>query len=487
MLFKLGNTLITQKRPLDALSCYRKVLQLEPDNAGAHCNLGIAFDELGRPDEALVSCQNALRICPEHLESHIFLIIVLRKLGRLAESVASARQALQLRPGHALLHYNLGVALKQQRRFHEALASFRTAVQIDPDFADALSHLGSTLGTLGMLDEAQAHYRRVLQLKPDSDMAQLSLSMLLLASGEFAEGWEKFEYRWSGTVVKSRRPDTALPQWHGQMPQPSDGILIFEEQGAGDRIQFCRYLNLLKARFSGRVSMVVSPNLLTLFKRSFPWCEFLDSMPFEQSAWQWQCPLLSLPLAFHTVPETIPAAVPYLSADPDRVRHYQNKIATSGAALGTRAAHKKIGVVWKTTSSMANTAIRSIPFDLIAPLFRHPGTTWFSLQKEALQDEQKIVETGCLIDWAKDFSDFDDTAALIMNLDLVISVDTSVAHLAGALGKPVWLLNRHESEWRWMRNREDSPWYPSMHIVTQRRDGDWEEVISRLAERLCAG
>ena len=480
-LFDRGNGFIRQNRPLDAVQCYRQMLQLEPDTAVVYCNRGIALDAMNRPEDALACCLSALQLNPTHLESQLLSVILFRKTGRLAESVASAQAALQLRPDSVPLHYSLGITLRQQKKLDEALASFRHALRIDPDYADALSHEASVFCVLGKLDEAEARYRRVLQLKPDSDITQVSLAMVLLERGKFTEGWERFEHRWFGSHIKYRRPETALRAWRGELPGPKDGILIFEEQGAGDRIQFSRYLTLLKARFAGKISMIVHRDLRTLLQRSFPFCEFLDTVPSDQSAWQWHSPLLSLPLAFNTVPETVPAAVPYLTPDPERVRRYRRKIS----ALSIPLSAKKIGVVWKSTSRMPNTAERSIRFEQIAPLFQLPGTVWFSLQKEALQDEPAIAQTGTLTDWTKDFLDFDDTAALIMNLDLIISVDTSVAHLAGATGKPVWLLNQHLSEWRWMRGREDSLWYPTMRILTQRNDGDWAEVIDRVGTLLC--
>jgi len=256
--------------------------------------------------------------------------------------------------------------------------------------------------------------------------------------------------------------------------------LIFGEQGMGDRIQFSRYLNLLTHRFSGKVSVILNRELTVLFQRSFPDCEFLESVPADQSKWQWQCALMSLPLAFNTTLDTIPGSSPYLTPDSKRVAYFKKNIAR----LTLPATIRKIGVVWKCGVGTVNSGLRSIPFELLAPLFDQRDVIWFNLQKEPGQDRQKLQAVNRLIDWSDEFSDFDYTAALIMNLDLVITVDTSVAHLAGALGKPVWLLNRFASEWRWMRDRKDSPWYPTTILFNQCRAGDWEEVIGRACSAL---
>jgi len=256
--------------------------------------------------------------------------------------------------------------------------------------------------------------------------------------------------------------------------------LVFEEQGMGDKLQFVRYLVLAAEQFTGGVSIVIGRSLRELFRRSFPGVEVLDATPVDQSAWQWQCPLLSLPLAFRTTLETIPKQIPYLITDPGRMTHWQTRIT----ALGLPASTRKIGVVWKPGTGMKIAPLKATTLQFIAPLLNQSGCAWFSLQKEPDPDKTPWVASGKLIDWSEEFNDFDATAALAVNLDLIISVDTSVAHLAGGLGLPTWLLNRHASDWRWMRDREDSPWYPTMRIFTQKKAGDWNEVARRMATAL---
>jgi hypothetical protein len=356
------------------------------------------------------------------------------------------------------------------------VTSYRRALQIKPDYAEALSHLGNALKELGQYDEAVASCRRALEIKPDYAEAHFNLGATLLEMGQYSEGWQEYEYRWEGGTPKQPRP-SPLPQWTGQKPAPNDRLLVFVEQGLGDMLQFARYLPLAAKRFPGGVSVHVIAPMLKLFRRSFHMVDVLDTLPADQRAWQWQCPLLSLPMAFGTTLETIPHQMPYLTPDLVRVTHWQSRIA----ALGLPASTRKIGVVWKPGTLMKTAPQRALTLQTMAPLLNQPGCAWFSLQKEPDPDKGPWVASGKLIDWADEFGDFNETASLAMNLDMIISVDTSVAHLAGGLGLPTWLLNRHASDWRWMRDREDSPWYPTMRIFTQKNAGDWDEVISRMS------
>jgi hypothetical protein len=318
-----------------------------------------------------------------------------------------------------------------------------------------------------------------LEIKSDYAEAHSNLAYALLAMGKLPEGWHEYEFRWEGHL-KPQRPVILLPQWTGQDIVPMTRLLIFEEQGFGDKIQFSRYLPLAANRFVGGVSCVIGRPLQALFRRSFPNIEILDAVPDNQNNWQWQCPLLSLPLAFGTSLENIPDCTPYLIPDPMRVAYWKSKIA----ALALPKAMRKIGVVWKSGNLMKIAHLKGLPLKHLAPLLSLPGCAWFSLQKEPDADKAPWINSGKLIDWTDDLCDFDETAALLMNMDLVISVDTSVAHLAAALGRPTWLLNRKASDWRWMQDREDSPWYPTMRIFTQQIAGDWEGVVERIAKDL---
>ncbi len=476
----LGNVLQNLGRLDEAVASYRRALEIEPNFAEAHSNLGNALQHLDEFDEALVSCRQALKIKPDLAEAHNNLGAVLQELGQFDDAVASCRRALKIKPDFAEAYSNLGNALQDIGKFDEAVASCRRALEIKPDFAEAHSNLGNALLNIGELDEAVMNYNKAVEIKPDFAEAHYNLGNALLGSGKLAEGWHEYEYRRDAGLPKYARPATFLPQWIGQDTLPGDRLLVLEEQGFGDKLQFSRYLRLAEQVFPYGVSLVVARPLQSLLRRSFPKIEILDAVPANQSAWQWQCRLLSLPLAFNTVLETIPNEIPYLVPDPVWVAYWRSRIAK----LNLPVSSLKIGLVWKPGSTMKNAALRSVTLQQLAPLFEVPNCSWFSLQKEPDNDKTPLVISGKIIDWAEDLNDFSETAALIENMDLVISVDTAVVHLAGALGCPTWMFNRHASEWRWMRNREDSPWYPQMRIFSQKIAGDWAEVVSRMLNEL---
>jgi tetratricopeptide (TPR) repeat protein len=456
----------------------RSLLVQYPNSGFVWKLLGESFYMQGK--DALQALHKATELLPGDADALTNLGVVLTDLGRLDEAVVVCRRALEIKPGYARAHNNLGNVLLDLGRFDEAAACFDRALEIKPDYARAHNNLGNALDKLGRLDDAVASYRRALDIQPDYAAAHHNLSYILLLRGEYNEGWPEFEYRFKDPQAKQPRPVTPLPQWIGQKPSPNERLLIFEEQGFGDKLQFSRYLALAAEQFTGGVSIVICSPMRELFRRSFPTVEILDAMPVDQSAWQWQCSLLSLPLAFVTTLETIPKQIPYLITDPGRVTRWQNRIS----ALGLHRSTRRIGIVWKPGSGMKYAEQRALTMQGIAPLLNQPGCAWFSLQKQPDPDKAPWVASGNLIDWAAEFSDFDETAALAVNLDLIISVDTSVAHLAGGLGLPTWLFNRYASEWRWLRGREDSPWYPTMRIFSQKTAGDWDEVVKRMASAL---
>ncbi|BBO99459.1 tetratricopeptide repeat protein [Sulfuriferula nivalis] len=477
----LGITLDALGRYEEAAASYRQALKINPTYAQAHSNLGAALHRLMRLDEAVACYRKALQYQPDYVRAHNNLGATLHDLRQLQEAEACYRKVITLYPAYLDAHRNLGITLHDMDRLDEAEISYRNALQLNPNDAETHSYLGNTLKDLGKLEDAEASHRQALHINPNFADAKNNLSHVLLTMGKLAEAWPAYESRWDAyTLKKMQRPATTLPLWQGQAPSPNDRILVFKEQGMGDQIQFSRYLPLLAQRFPAGVSLVAAPALHALLKRAFPSIEILDTPPADQTLWQWQCPLMSLPLAFNTQLNNIPDHVPYLIADPVKTDYWAAKIST----LNLPATKRKIGIVWKPGSLMKNAALRALSLQQLSPLLDRADCAWFSLQKEPNADKTAWIEAGKLIDWSDEFSSFDDTAALINNLDLVISVDTSVVHLAGALGRPTWLLNRHASEWRWMRNREDSPWYPTIRIFTQEKAGDWESLIARVAAAL---
>jgi tetratricopeptide (TPR) repeat protein len=477
----LGITLDALGRYEEAAASYRRALKINPTYAQAHSNLGAALHRLLRLDEAVACYRKALHHQPDYVRAHNNLGATLHDLRRLQEAEACYRKAIALDPVYLDAHRNLGITLHDMDRLDEAETSYRNALQLNANDAETHSYLGNTLKDMGKLDDAEASHRMALHINPNLAEAKHNLSHTLLTMGKLTEAWPAYESRWETyTLKKMQRPDTTLPLWQGQPPSPNDRILIFREQGMGDQIQFVRYLRLLAQRFPAGISLVTAPALHGLFQRAFPSVDMLDHAPADQSRWQWQCPLMSLPLAFNTQLSDIPNQVPYLIPDAAKSTLWADRIS----ALNLPTAKRKIGLVWKPGSLMKNAALRALTLQQFSPLLNLADCAFFSLQKEPDTDKAAWITAGKLIDWSDEFHSFDDTAALISQLDLVISVDTSVAHLAGALGCPVWLLNRHASEWRWMRDREDSPWYPTMRIFAQDKAGDWAPVIARVAAAL---
>lgn len=427
-----------------ALACYEKCLLIDPRHARAFTGMGMAFADAGWEEDAIRSFETALSIEPDQLEAV----------------------------------NGLGILFKRQGRHEEALVQFERARILAPDDLGILRNRAMVLGALGRLGEEEAEYRQILAADPGDADAHFCLACVLLLTGRLPEGWQEYEYRWSsrqsGESVKP--PPTGLPRWSGEVvDRQRNGLIIYAEQGFGDGIQFSRFVTLAAERF-GKVLLHARKPLLALFQRNFgALAEIVADVP-DESGYTHHCPLMSLPLAFGTSLATIPADVPYLRADAEKSGQWQARLADPGL---------KIGVAWATGKRGMHKRSFELSLPLLVPLFTGIKARWVSLNKEPLDAAQTALLADCgVADWTSELLDFDDTAALIGALDLVISVDTATAHLAGALGKPVWLLNRAESEWRWLLDREDSPWYPTMRLFRQRRSRQWEPVLEAVAAAL---
>lgn len=474
ILFNAANLFDEQGDYAAAIDLYKRALSIEPD-AQTYNNLGNVQKRCGFLEEAFASFQQALSIDSRCLEAHCNLGLLFQQMGALEKALASMETAREINPSSALVQCNLTTVLLDLHRFSDALESAKRALELDPDMVEAVSNLGNVHLELGRLQDAATSFERALALSPDFAKARHNLSYAQLAMGQFAQGWPNYEYRVD--EHRNSREPSPLPQWKGQPTSAQDRLLLFVEQGLGDMLQFARYLPLVAERFPAGVTLYAIRPLVSLFRRSFPMITVVDAVPADQSAWQWQCPLLSLPLAFGTVLETIPNRVPYLVPDPERVTQWKERIDRLQLPL---QGHKKIGLVWKPGTAMNIARLKATSLQTLAPLLKQPSFTWFSLQKEPDPELVQWVNNNRIVDWSSGFHDFDDTAALAVNMDLVISVDTSVAHLAGGLGLPTWLLNRYASDWRWMREREDSPWYSTVRIFAQTQPGDWDGVVQRM-------
>jgi predicted negative regulator of RcsB-dependent stress response len=395
----------------------------------------------------------------------------LHALGRHSEALASFERALKLKPDYVEAHNNRGNALIELNRHEDALKDYDAAVAAKP-FAFALVNRGSALRYLGRTDEAMASFDQAIALDPKLPEAHWNKALLALALGDYGTGFAGYEWRWRGATELEPR-GFAQPQWRGE-DIAGRTILLHAEQGYGDSIQMLRYLPLVKAR-GARVLLELPDSLMPLLG---PHAEgvtvFNKGTPLP--AFDLHCPLMSLPLAFGTRIDTVPAQVPYLFAPAERVARMSGRLSHTGAM--------RIGLVWSGKPSHKNDHNRSIALARLKPLLALPGTAFVSLQREYRDAELGALAALPIRRLDDAINDFADTAAAVAALDLVIAVDTAVAHLAGSLGKPLWVLLSHIQDWRWLIGREDNPWYPTARLFRQGPDGDWDPVIGRVAAAL---
>ena len=504
--FTLGNLHQQARRWADAATTYERLLAIRPDDHRTHNNLGTVRLAQNRPDEAVASFRAALRLVPDYTDALINLgaaqaeddfveaIAVLQRaialrpdlpqahnnLGnalltdeRPAEALACFEQALRLSPAYQQAWRNLGATLSELDRHDQATAAFERAIALDPSDPVARFNHGNALWRLGALDEAAALFESAIALEPSHFGARNNLSRLQLSRGDFAQGWRGQECRWESDSLAGSRRTFPQPQWQGE-PAAGRTLLIHAEQGFGDTIQFCRYVPLAKA-LGLRVILEVQKPLVRLL-RGLEGAEHLLARGEPLPPFDLHCPTMSLPLAFGTTLDTIPCPpAPYLAPD-------QAEAAAWPARLAGLDDRPRVGLVWKGCSGFKVDRERSIAPERMATLLCVPGIHFFSLQKAG----PALPDGARLIDLMPAMADFAATAALIANLDLVIAVDTAVAHLAAAIGKPVWLLDRHHCCWRWLLGRTDSPWYPTLRIIRQPARADWDSVFAIITRDLAA-
>jgi tetratricopeptide (TPR) repeat protein len=481
-----GTALVALKRPHEALASYDRALALKPDYAQALNNRGNALKELKRHDEALASYDHALSLRPNDAETYNNRGNALIKLNGPEAALASYDTALALRPDYAEAFNNRGNALMSLKRPAEALANYDQALALNPDNPEALNNRGHAFMCLMQPAEALASYDQALALKPDYADARLGKSFCLLLQGDFARGWRDYEFRWDTEQMQPGKRNFAQPLWLGDQDVRGTTILLHGEQGFGDTLQFCRLAKRVAQRGAAVVLEVPAElaSLIASLDRAVAVIATGDALP----PFDYHCPLVSLPLALRVTLETIPAENSYLSAPEAKARAWRERLGERGGP----GAKPRVGLVWAGNPRLgvldANRIDRqrSLAFDQLAPLFEATDYEFYSLQKgsDAAAQLRRSPLGARVIDWSDALADFADTAALVANLDLVITVDTAVAHLAGALGKPFWLLNRFNTCWRWLRDRQDSPWYPTARIFRQPTYGDWASVIDTAAAEL---
>ncbi len=503
-----GNALLALMRPEAAITSHDRAIALKADYAEAYNNRGVAFNALRQfnaaihsydqaiacranyaqawynrgnaflalqqPRTALESYNQAIALDPAHAGACNNRGNALRDMGRLEAALESYSQAIALKPDLAEAHNNRGNALSDMRQFQAALESYDQAIAFKADYAEAYNNRASALRDLQQSQAAMACYDKAIRLQPDYAKAQLNRSLCLLQMGDFEQGWEAYEWRWKDEALQKTVRQFTQPLWLGAEPLHGKTILLHAEQGFGDTLQFCRYARLVK-NLGARVVLEVQAPLAGLLASLDGVAQVLargEPLP----AFDCHCPLLSLPLAFNTRLGQLPADTGYLAPPAD-------KLASWTARLGEKS-RPRVGLVWSGSATHKNDRNRSVHLsDWVG--FLPDGLDYISLQKETRpRDQETLALHPQIMQLDEDIRDFSDTAALCELMDVVVSVDTSVAHLAGALGKPVWMALPLNPDWRWLLERSDSPWYPGVTLYRQEAAGDWEGVFRRIAAAL---
>lgn len=472
-----GNLLKQRMRVAEALASYDQAIAAQPDFVVAHYNRGVLLEALQRPADALASYEQAIAIQPGLAEAHNNRGSILAEFERLDDALASYDHAIALRPAYADAHNNRGLVLADLRRFDDALASYARALALRPRFAEAHSNRGMLLADLHRFDAALADYDAALAQRPDYATAQTLRAELLLLRGDYGPGWESYEWRWKSKFRPSGRQVVRGPVWSGDEPVAGKSIVLLPEVGYGDFIMFVRYAPLLRGR-GAQVWVYAPKSLCALFATLGEGIAVVE----EGSALppvDLQCPIMSLPRAFRTTVATIPAAVPYLKAAPDRQQAWR-------ASLGP-AVRPRIGLMWsgKADRNVDRKPLRSrsLPLERLGPVLRLPFE-FHALQQEISPADMARLPSLPIRTHRQALVDFADTAALIEQMDLVISIDTSVAHLAGALGKPLWVMLPRSSDYRWGIEGATTPWYPTATLFRQGGVDDWDSVVAQVAQRL---
>ena len=470
---KGARLLRTLQRFEEAATAHGRWAALDPDNYDAHNDLGGLLISLGRYEEAAAAFEAAAKINANAPAAFNNLGIALTHLKRFDEAVVALDRAVALSPGLAESHNARANALRLLNRLDEALGGYDRAIALKPDYAEAHGNRGACLDDLARPDEALASYRKALALQPDHGDTHWNLAVNRLRAGDFNTGLIEAEWRWKSSSLRLKHRAFDQPLWLGAEPVGGKTLLLHNEQGLGDAIQFCRYIPLLAQR-GARVILEIDRPLKQLLSGLAGVSHCLakgEALP----DFDFHCPLSSLPLPFATTLDNIPSATPYLSV-PATAKDWKPWLGASP--------RPRIGFVWSGNPNHTNDHNRSIALQAMSLLFEIEAQ-FISLQKNArASDQEFLCGRGDVLDAGPELESFADTAALIAQLDLVISVDTSVAHLAGSLGKPVWILLPYVADWRWLTGRADSPWYPSARLFRQSESRRWEPVIDELHDTL---
>lgn len=507
----LGVVLCQQNRHQAALEYFSKALLIRPDFPEALSNMGVAYLELDRPERTKEFCEKAIAIRPHYTAALNNLGNAYKTQGNYKEAIeyyeraltinpdlveaknnlglsmmygmsaidaalVCFREVLKTNPHHPQALNNLGITLCHQGLFEEGIECYRKAIAAQPDYTEAISNLACALRATGHVQEAIQLYEQTIRQKPSLPEAHNNYAMILLSVGRFDEGFQEYEWRWKTKYLRDSYREFRQPLWKGE-DISGKTLLVHAEQGFGDTLQFGRYIQLIKQKNINVIAEV--PTSLVRIIQSMQGVDQVFAFGDPLPDFDYHCPTLSLPAAFKTQPDSIPAPIPYLFPIPEDIKIWKERTLKKGGEI-------KVGLVWSGNPRLHSFDLasidrqRSMPPHYLMPLAKIAHVQFYSLQKDGPQAPHEFP----LIDFMNECKDFADTAALISQLDLVIGVDTSVIHLAGALGKPVWLLNRYDSCWRWGYERNDSPWYPNLRQFRQPHYGNWEYVIEQVCREL---
>ena len=471
-----GDALYRLGRLDEAVDSYGCAIALDAAPVHALFNRGITLQALGRPAEALADFDAVIALDPASADAQSNRALALQDLGRLEAALAGFDRAVALDPASAAAHSNRGVVLQDLGRAGDAVAAFDAAIALRPDFAEAHANRGHALQDLLRTDEALGSYDRAIAVRPDFARAAWAKGLALMQLGQMTEGWALFERRAAEYAPNARRVFDH-PAWTGGEAIAGKTLFVHWEQGFGDTLQFCRFVPVAADR-GARVVLSVQDPLVRLVRRLDPRVTVIGGAE-QPAAFDLHCPLMSLPLALGLAEEAMPVAIPYLSPDPADLAAWRARLPARG--------RPRIGLAWSGAPAQKNDRNRSMDLRRLQPLL-DVDADWICLQKDVRETDVAGLAAGERMQIvADDLRDFADTAALVASLDLVISVDTSVAHLAGALGRPVWVMLTYNPDWRWRLQRTDSPWYPSARLFRQPARGDWAAVVEAVRAAVVAG